>query len=296
MAALDPAVEVADVTHVVPAEEIDDYIQGPNFAVRVAEMIAWAQPTRGSVAKRFPRWSAAPSVPASTKTETDAATDIQVATAEGSVTPAIVPFRVPISDEAAAGFQAGRGLPAEIIDIAIEALLERMDTDALAVSTGATNTTGAATDNFGMAKFRAALATYRGLKIRGGPMGHGLVVQDDGARDLHDSMASSSSPFVKTQADSIRFGPSSGWLGTLSGVQVFSSPNVAAEAPGWSGFFTPIGFRQAGIAIGVTEAPNVRITRGDDAETRAVTYAVFRAWYGTGLINPDRVLEVLHRT
>jgi len=296
MAALDPAVEVSDVTHVVPAEEIDSYIQGPNFAVRVAEMVAWAQPTRGSIAKKFPRWSAAPSVPAGTKTETDTATDIQVATAEGSVTPAIVPFRVPISDEAAAGFMAGRGLPAEIIDIAIEALLERMDTDALAVSTGATSTTGAATDTFGASKFRSALATYRGLKIRGGPLGHALVLQDDGIRDLHESIGSSSSPFVKTAMDSIRFGPASGWIGGYSGVQLFSSPNVAAEAPGWSGFFTPIGFRQAGIAIGVTESPNVRITRGDDAENRAVTYANFRAWYGVGLINPDRVLEVLHRT
>jgi hypothetical protein len=59
---------------------------------------------------------------------------------------------------------------------------------------------------------------------------------------------------------------------------------------------TPIGAGSSGIGIALTEAPSVRPNRGAEGERDAEDIMIVRSWYGAGLINPRRLLEVLSRT
>lgn len=300
MAALSTKVDVTAVTELVPTELIGTFVQEYEYTPRAAEAVAWAEPGVGSIVRRFPRWEqldGGSGVPAGTKTETDTFTDVTLTAAENSITPGLVGFRMPLSDEAVAAFVGEGGLPASAIEAGLDGLLDRMDSDGLSSSTSATNTSGAATDNFTLAKFRAAAAAYRALKIPAAPMGSAFIGHFDAFRDLEESAGASAAVFAATELSSQMFGSMPGFKGSYHGFSaLFESGNVPAESGGWSNGMTPIGQRVCGLGYVITERPNVRPTRGDDAENRAVTYLVTRAWYGTGLTNPNRYLEVLSRT
>lgn len=288
------------LTETVPTEDINTFVQSYEYALPVGQIVAWARPSPlGSVAVRFPRWNqvnAATGVPAGTKTEGASFTRVTVDQTESSITPGLVGLEMALTDEVqrAAGIEGG--VMAGVIIEALNAMSDRIDTDVLSSSTSATNTAGATGDNFTVSKFNAATAAYRALNIPAGPMGTAFIAHSDAIRDLTESWGTSSAPFQTNHALGAAFGPTPGYHGQYLGFQVFESSNVPAEAPGWSNGMTPIGAGASGLGIAMTEAPSVRSNRGSVGELDAEDMFVLRAWYGAGLTNPSRYLEVLSRT
>src|SRR5690606_15913902 len=98
MTALTTFTSAADVEEVVPTEMLSAFVQGFEYAMPLGLGIAWARQGKGSIAVRFPRWGEV-SVPAGTKSESDTFTDTEIASDEESITPGLVGFRFPLSDE-----------------------------------------------------------------------------------------------------------------------------------------------------------------------------------------------------
>ena len=283
----------------IPTEDIDDFISSFEYHPTPSQAIAWVRPApMGSVAVRFPRWNqldTGSGVPGGTKTEGASFTRVDIDLTESSLTPGLVGFEMALTDEASKANKAGAGIAMMIIVEAIHALVDRQDTDANSGSTSATSTTGATGDNFDWEKFNAAAAAYRALKIKS-MMGHGFVGHNDAFRDLTAGVGTSGAMFQANTAIGSMFGPESGYHGRYLGFEMFESGNVAAESPGWSNYMTPIGAGSSGIGIALTEAPSVRPNRGAEGERDAEDIMIVRSWYGAGLINPRRLLEVLSRT
>lgn len=292
MAVLSTFTSASDVTHVVPTELLSDFVQGFEYARPVGMACAWARPGKGSIQVSFPRWGQV-TVPSGEKTESDQFSDAEIATAENTITPGLVGFRFPLSDEMQE--QSLGGIPASALAQALQALIDRMDSDILSSSTSATNTAGAVTDDYTLSRFRSDLSEYRSLDIPFAPNGHCLNLHENGAVDLLDSLGSTAAVFAKQDGDTLQLGPSAGFLGSMYGIAVYSSSNTAVEGAGHSGLMTPIGMNASGFGLVLQEMPGVVTTRGDDATNRAVTFYHFRAWYGAGLTNPNRALEVLHQ-
>ena len=294
MTALSTYMGTSEATELIPTELLSTFVQAYEYPVPVGLQIAWARPGRGNIPVRFPRWNQLNSgsgVPAGTKSETDVFTDVTLDFAESTITPGIVGFRLPISDESEAG--AIIGVQAGAVIQAILALVDRIDSDVLSSSTSATNSTGSVSDVFTLSKMRAACAAYKALEVPPSPMGVAIALHHNGAAALLESLGSSAATMLKNPADSLAFGTQPGYLGSLFGVQIYESANVPAESTGHSNPMTPIGFQQSGLGIVMNRVPEVIPTRGDDAENRKVTYLVCSAWYGTGVTNPNRLLEVL---
>lgn len=293
MAALGTFTAASDVEEVVPTEQLSNFVLGFEYAMPVGLGIAWAKPGTGSIPVRFPRWNEV-SVPAGTKTESDTFTDVEITTAENSVTPGIVGFRMPLSDEMTV--QSLGGIPAQALAQALQALVNRMDADILGASTGYTGTqAGATTDVYTLTRFMADLSLYRAKNIPFAPMGHALNLHENGASDLLLSLGTTAAVFGKQEGDTLRIGPNAGYLGSMYDVAVYSSPNTAVEGGGHSGLLTPIGDQASAYAAVVSQMPYVKQSFGNDADLRAVSYYVFRCWYGTGLASSNRGLEVLHQ-
>lgn len=276
--------------HIVPTEEIDGFIAGYEYPIPVSMALAWVVPGTGSTPHRFPRWGEI-TVPGGTVAETVAFADANISTAEGTGTPGMVGFRMPISDEVVAA--ATGGVPAAVLIEGIRALTNRMDSDLCGISTSATNATGAITDTFTLAKFRSALAAYKALRIPDSPFGHAMVLDHGPAAALLESLHSSAATLLVSQGDSMGLGPVAGRIGRLYGVEVFETGNVAAESTGKSNFMTPIGATHSGLGLVLSKMPHIEVSRGDDATARKVTYYVFAAWYAAALANTRRFLEVL---
>ncbi len=292
MAALGTFTGVSALDDVVPTEQLTNFVQGFEYAMPVGMKIAWAKQGTGSMAVRFPRYGSV-TVPSGTKAETDTFSDASIATSEETITPGLVGFRFPLSDEAQV--MALGGVPAGTLAQAMEALVNRMDVDVLSSSTSATNTAGAVTDVYTLARFRSDLSTYRGLKIPFAPLGHVLTLHENAASDLLESLGSTAAVWAKESGDTLRLGPDAGFIGSFGQVAIYSSPNVPTEGAGHSGLLTPIGADASFYGIVVQEMPNVARTRGDEAENRASTFYHFRAWYGAGMTNRNRGLEILHQ-
>ena len=292
MAALGTFTSAADVEEVVETEKLSAFIQGFEYARPVGLSAAWARQGQGSIPVRFARWGEV-TVPAGTKTESDNFADAEIASAEESITPGLVGFRFPLSDEMTV--QSLGGIPASALAQAMQALVNRMDDDILASSTSATNTTGAVTDEYTLSRFRSDLGAYWALKIPAAPMGHVLTLSLDGGIQLASSLGSTAALFARQEGDTLRLGPEAGFLGSLYGVAVYASPNVPTESTGHSGMLTPIGNQASFYGIVLQEMPGVVRTRGDEAENRAVDFYHFRAWYGAGMTNRNRGLEILHQ-
>ena len=289
MAALSTYTGVADATEVIPTELLDEFIQAYEYEPRVADAIAWSRPGRGNVPVRYPRWDQA-TVPAGTVAETDTAPDVEVAMSESSITPAVVRFRMPISDEASV--EALRGIPAGALANQMEALMDRVDSDALSASTSATQTVGLVTDTFDLEHFSAVVTDVRSRRWRA-PSGVALARHDEPLDALETSIRQSSSPWAIKEDQRLSEALGQGFQGTMRGLRIFLSGNVAVEGAGWSNFATPIGAGQSGLGVVMNQRPAVVSTRGDEAENRWATFYHFSAWYGFGLTNPSRFLEVL---
>lgn len=290
MAVLSPVTTVSDVAHIVDAEQIDEFVDNYSYHPPVGVAVAATRPGKGNVPIKFTRLGAI-TVPSGTHTETEVATDVEIASAEESITPGLVIFRFPIPDELMAG-AAGRGVPGEALAECLDAAANRLDVDTLASSTSATQTYGAITDAFTLAHLRAAKAYAKGLRVKPGPSGMALVLHTDAVAQLEESMHTSGATVPWGQGGMDQFGLIGGYQGILHGLQVFESGNVAAETTGWSNFITPIG-RGGGLGLVMNELPNIRMSRGDDAELRATTFFNVRMWYGAGMANRLKLVEVL---
>lgn len=291
MAALATFTSSADVAHVVDTEVIDEFVDNYSYDPPVALSVARTRGGKGNIPVRFTRLGAI-TVPAGTHSETDDADDVEIASAESSITPGLVIFRFPIPDElmAAAG---GRGVPAECLAECLDAAVQRMEVDLLAASTAATLSVGAITEPMTLARLRAMRAYFKANRIKPGPLGAACVLHTDAAATLEDSMASTGATKPFSDRDMDRFGLVTGYQGSFLDLQMFETGNVAAESTGNSNFITPIGARFGGLGCVLNELPNIRVTRGDDGELRATTYFITRMWYGAGLANPTKFVECL---
>lgn len=299
MAALTTDVGTTELTEWIPTEILPSIAQSFEYAARTAEAIAWTKPGAGSIAHRFIRWNqlnAGAGVPAGTKTESDTFTDVLLDLAESSITPGIVGFRLPVPDESMRQTVIGPMIQTSLAVEALNAINDRRDSDVLSSITSATNTAGAATDNFTIQKAVAALAAWRALNVPDIDGGVAFLLHHDGFRDLEADTSATSAPFVPTQTPGDMFGVRAGVKGMWMGALMIDSGNAPANASNWSGCITAIGNERSGLGLVDVESPNIRTSRGDDAENRAVTYLIVRSWYGAGLTNPNRILEVLHRT
>lgn len=301
MAALTTYAGTTEVTELIPTEVIPSFVQGYEFRDRVGMQIAWGRPGQGTVAVRFPRFNlmgatSGAGVPAGTKAESDVFTDVLIDTTESSITPGMVGFRLPISDEAVmnSSSPAGGAVPAQSLAECLEALAERIDTDILSSSTSATNQAGAVTDTYDLARFRSDLADWKALDVPAGARVC-LTLGHTAAEELLAAMHASSATMVTSRGDSAQLSASDGFIGTFHGVDLYETGGLPTESTGLSGLMTQAGAQRSAYGIVMNEMPNIRPTRGDDAELRAVTYYVVRAHYGTGLTNPRRCLEILQK-
>lgn len=292
MAAPSTQIDTASLAELVPAERISEWVDGYNYAMRVALAIVATIPGVGSIPQRSARWDQLTPT-AGTKAEGDNFAQLEMTTSEESATPGIVGFETALTDEVVAGVRGVREL--HLIE-AINSLSDRMDADILAASTGATNTVGTTTRVYNREAFSADAAAYRALNIAGAEfMDHAFCGHGDAFRDLDlDEVLTAA---AKAGSDGFRvFSATAGYMGPYGGFQMFQSNNVAAESPGWSNFMTPIGLGRSGLMAVITEGPSVEENRGRDGALAASTYYVFRAWYAAGMRNRTRLLECLSRT
>lgn len=291
MAALATATTTTTVTELVPAELIDAFVGGFEYPQAVGELVAERKPGLGNVPVRFPRWNEIDlSGIGSSHTETDTAVDVFAETVESSITPAMRICRMPFADEAGVMAAAG-AVPGAALAELLLALRDLMDVNILAASTSATLSTGANTTTLTLQGLRSAVAYFRAQNIPS--QAPNLVLASAAAGDLEESMGSSAASYALSESDIKRFGPDCGLKGMLLGCRVFVSTNVAADGGGYSNFMVPGEPGRSSLGLVVQEMPNLRPTRGDDAESRAVSYVVGRAWWGASIINPRQFVEIL---
>lgn len=290
MAAPATQIDTTSVTELIPTEEIGTWIDGYNYPMGVGLVVCATIPGVGSIPMRSPRWDQF-SVPSGTKSEGDDLTQVEATTAEESVTPGIVGFEIAITDEVVAG---RRGIREATLVECMAALGNRIDVDALSGSTSATNISGDTARVMNREAFSADAAVYRALDIPGGEMmEHAFVGHHDAFRDMDaDEVLKAATLDANWQA----FASSSGYRGRYGGFQLFESGNVAAEAPGWSNFMTPIGMGRSGLMVVISRGPRVESNRGRDGARAQSEYHAFTAWYGAGMRNRLRLLECRSRT
>jgi|SRR5688572_10510667 len=284
-------VGTSEFTEVIKTELIPATIAKFEYTPTVALAVAWSSPGKGNIAVRFPRMNEL-SVPAGTVAETVDHTDVSVDITESSVTPGMVRFRVAISDEAAVMAEAG--IPTDVLRDGLRAMLGRLDSDLSAASTSATLTTGAVGSAFTLEQFHSARQYYRAQDIEQFGGRHALVLHNDATDALENSIRNSSSPWALKRDDArLVEGLGAGYQGSLNGIDIFCSSNVADESTGHSNYMTPMGAGLSGLGVIMNEMPHVKMERGNEGELRASSFYHFRMWYGTGIVNPRRFVEVL---
>jgi len=285
-------IDATDVEELIPTEEIGTFIIHSNFAPTTAQAVGWMAAGKGSIARRFPR-TAAFSVPAGTKSEGDAFTVANNTTAENTVTPGLIGFGFQITDTAARGSVVGLA-PMEIVE-AINGLNDRIDSDFHSSSTSATVITGADTDTMDVNNLLAGISAYRAQNIRSSNGLVAVVLGSDAGADFMQDLGSSGAAILGNADLANIFGAESGFMGSFGRTQIFETSNVTTTGAGRSNYITPIGMENSGIAMVQTEAPNIRVTRGDTMELAAGTQYVARAWVGLGLTSTGRIVELLGR-
>lgn len=284
-------VGTSEFTEVIKTELIPQTIDAFEYDPTVALTVAASQPGKGNIAVRFPRLNEF-SVPAGTVAETVDHPDANVDITESSITPGMVRFRVPISDEAVVMAEAG--IPTDVLREVLTAMLVRLDSDLLSASTAATLSTGAVGVAFGLGEFHAARQYYRAQKIEQFGGRHALVLHTDAIDALENSIRASSSPWALKEGDvALKTALGMQYQGAMNGIDIFQSALVADEGAGHSNFMTPMGGRVSGLGLVLNEMPSIKMERGNEGESRASSFYHCRMWYGTGIRNPRRFVEVL---
>ena len=285
-----------DVEELIPTELINDYAAGFEYPAPTGMGIAWQQGGRGNVPIRFPRWNQLSLSSLTQSEETDAFTEQEFTTTESSITPALHGFTLKIPDQVAAA--APGHVPVDMLDEALISLIDYTDTLVLASFTGGTTVAGAVTDDYTLSRLRADIAVYKALEIPAGQDSSGvaLILSHAGVSDLMGSLHSSGATMILSSNDSVELGTNSGYQGRVhKNVGLFETVRVPNSSTGAAGALTPIGDKKCGFAIVWNEMPSVRATRGDTAESTASTWYHYRVWFGTGIVNPRRFVEVAHQ-
>ena len=288
MAALSTAITATDIEELIETELIDAFVAGFEYPVGVGLSVAQRKPGKGNIPVRFPRWNELDlSGIGTSHTETNNAVDVEMDTTESSITPAMQIFRMPFSDES--GVASDGKVPAQAIAEALKALANHMDINILAASTSATLQTGAVTTSLTLQGLRSAL-TYAAAQNLPTSM-LDIALSNSAAGSLWESMGSTGATYALSADDLQRFGVQSGFQGKLLGQNVWQSNNIATDSTGYSCFMVPSGMSSLGVVV--QEMPNLRPTRGDDAESRATSYVVVRPWCGASIIIPRQFIELL---
>lgn len=282
-----------DLTELIPAELIDNYVAKFEYPAPVGMSIAWVRGGMGNVPIRFPRWNQMTLSALTQSEETDAFQEEELDTTENSITPALHGFTVKIPDQVVAGAQVG--VPVGLIDEGMSSLIDYFHTLVLASFTGGTTVAGAVTDDYTLSRFRSDIATYKALEVppQGESEGVALILSHAGASDLLESLHTTGATLLGEGSLTLR--PQSGELGSMHGVRIIESVRVPDSSTGAAGALTPVGFQKCGFGIVLNEAPSMRVTRGDTAESTASTWYHYRLWFGTGIVNPRRFIEVAHQ-
>lgn len=276
---------------VVPTEYIPAWIKGFPYAAGVGRTVAWTVPHQGTIAYRFPRHESF-AVPAGTKTQGASFTRVAATTTESSITPGIVGAELAITDELMAG-SVVRGVKESMLANAANALANRIDTDILAAAASATTTVGVATDSFTKDKFDAAVGAYWALNLNTAGMHSCVLSGATAARDLLSDLGSSAATLAPMGVSI--FGPNTGYKGEFMGFQLFVSNNVVADGGGRMNFMTPMGPMESGLGFVLCEDISARANRGAEGERDAEVTVVIRAWFGSGIADPLRILGVRSR-
>lgn len=283
------------LTETALAEMTSAYIKAYGRPDPLAAQVAWRRRSQLNVSTPFLRWEDT-DLSSLSKSEGDNADEIQMQTNEATATPAIVSFEVALTDEAKRGAVEDLDIMERLVEEAIMALRNLRDSDILAVSTGATQFTGATTDPLTEDAYYSAIGTYRGLDPVIGPEGAVVILGNQAASDLRRSTQLSSAgsrvmdPFGK--------GPiGSPVLGELGGALVLESSNVAVEGSGLSNIITSVG---QGSGLGLAWAPGeegeeiqIEVNRGEEGARRGVTFMVFRMDYAAVLTDARGLVELL---
>jgi hypothetical protein len=277
-----------DIEELIPTELVDEFVAGFEYPLGAGMLVAQRKPGRGNIPVRFPRWNQIDlSGIGTSHAETVDAVDVDTTTTESSITPAMQIFRMPFPDEADVA-SLGK-VPAQALAEALRALGNRIDVNVLAASTSATLATGAVGTALTLQGLRAAIMYANAQNIP--TPSYNVVLSNSAAGSLWESMGSTGATYALSADDLTRFGAQSGYQGRLLGQGIFQSNNVATESTGFSNFMVPVNSSSLGVVV--QEMPNLRPTRGDEAELRAVSFVVVRAWWGAGIINPRQFVELL---
>lgn len=288
MPALSTAITSTDIEELIPTELIDAFVAGFEYPLPVGMVVAQRKAGKGNIPVRFPRWNELDlSGIGTSHTETNNATDVEMDTTESSITPAMQIFRIAFSDES--GVASSGKVPAQALAEALKALTNRIDVNILAASTSATLATGSLSTALTLQGYRSALIYAQAQDLPTSMLD--VVLGNSAAGSLFESMGSTGASYALSPEDMQRFGIQSGFQGKLLGQNVFQSNNVATDSTGYSNFMVPSGSSSLGVVV--EEMPNLRPTRGDDAESRATSYVVVRAWWGASIINPRQFIELL---
>lgn len=289
MAVLSTVVTSTDVEETIETEEITPYFAGFEYPDPVGIAIAEVMRCDRYVAQRFVRLNEfdMSSVEAA-HTESELAVDVQTDTAESTITPALQIARLALTDESEVNSKGRYKLG--MLEDFVMAMANRMDISALAASTSASLQTGAVAESLTLDRLRSALSYASMQNIP--TSSFNIVLAQTAAAALWQSIGTSSALRAVQDGDLQAMANRGGLMGTIFGMhKVWKSDNVATESTGYSNFLCPADSPSLGVAL--VEAPNVRVSRGDDAETRAVTFFIVRAGWGAGIINPRRFVELL---
>lgn len=274
---------------VVPTEHIVPFIAGYNFPVLTADAVCWVEPSQGSGSTPivFPRWASL-AVPAGTNAEVDDdLTRVEASTDGETVTPGVVGFELSITDVLVRGSRVP-GIAESALQHSLNALAARRDADILSAITSAGETFSDTSTSLTREQAKRAILRA-GVKfgINGGKPAF-ILSSAAHAQLSVDELLSSATSAMYAEI----FGPSAGFLGEWHGALLFHSAQCPANGVGYSSVITPIGNGQSGLGLGEVERVNVEINRGAEGARARTTFAAVTAWYGAGLSNDDRVLEV----
>lgn len=280
------------LTELQKAELITKYIQHLNRAPLLGRLLAWEVPGVVGVQTNFPTWVSF-SVSSSAKTEgTGDFGRVAMDTAETSATPGYYGMEVVLTDEAEKGAAAeGFFLPEALIQEALREMENKLDQDALAVSTSATNISGAVTDALTGDRLMTAINTFKALDNTGEC--HVVLGSTAAAAFRKELWSSSASSLYHSDA----FGkPLTGAsIAYYGGAHIWESSNVADADSGSnnSNVITCRGPFVSGIGLVMAEEIGVAISRDREGELNKTQSIVFSMSYGTAMTRADKIVEFL---
>ncbi len=280
--------DAAAAAVIIPTEKLGQVIDGYGYPALTGLLVCALVGTQGSIAVKMPRWGVITPT-AGTKTEGSDFAEVVPAMSEESLTPGIVGFEMPLTDELFAATL--NGMPAPLLAEAINAMAARMDSDIHAAANSATHVQGAVTDVYNRAKMTAAGAAWRALNVNlpGTRIAH--VVGPAGQTQLETDEITSAA--TRSAGDFAVVADAAGYLGMYGKFALFSTSSIATEGGGNSNYITPMGTDKSGIAIGIERRINVESNRGSEGARAGKTFYVVNAWYGAAMRNRERLVQVL---